>query len=271
MANTDISTQKQMLPDTLPDLAKFVLVGREKLSAARAAIRAIDKVKVAEEVRKQKLIEAQEIAEAVTDAEVRMGELLRKIPKASGGDHGNQHTGGKISPALDFASPTKQQTVSSIGITQRQSEQFQLMANNPESVEKAKAKARQNGDVLSRRAVLNQIVDDAPKTKPVIKAVVDRAKEEHAQFVEQKAAKAVDIADIRRDKENMDTLAFDLEREIRRALNNINALDLFRRADEFVEIAKAMPEADLRMLIDDIQDGVNILHRLQAFLMEGVE
>ena len=53
MANTDIITQKQMLPDTLPDLAKFVLVGHEKL----AAVRAIDKVKVAEEVRKQKLEE----------------------------------------------------------------------------------------------------------------------------------------------------------------------------------------------------------------------
>ena len=62
MANTDIITQKQMLPDTLPDLAKFVLVGREKLAAVRAAIRAIDKVKVAEEVRKQKL---EEDAEAV--------------------------------------------------------------------------------------------------------------------------------------------------------------------------------------------------------------
>lgn len=258
MANTDIITQKQMLPDTLPDLAKFVLVGREKLAAVRAAIRAIDKVKVAEEVRKQKLIEAQEIAEAVTDAEVRMGELLKETDL----DKGAAQT---RSPMSDHVK------LKDIGISRNQSSQFQLMANNPESVEKAKAKARQNGDVLSRRAVLNQIVDDAPKTKPVIQAVVERAKEEHAQFVEQKAAKAVDIADIRRDKENMDTLAFDLEREIRRALNNINALDLFRRADEFVEIAKAMPEADLRMLIDDIQDGVNILHRLQAFLMEGIE
>jgi len=259
MANTDIIARGQALPDTLPDLAKFVLVGREKLAAVRAAIRAIDKVKVADEVRKQKLIEAQEIAEAVTDAEVRMGELLKETELDKGG-RPTEKTGHPCMTGL-----------SDIGITKNQSSQFQLMANNPESVEKAKAKARQNGDVLSRRAVLNQIVDDAPKTKPVIKAVVERAKEEHAQFVEQKAAKAVDIADIRRDKENMDTLAFDLEREIRRALNNINALDLFRRADEFVEIAKAMPEADLRMLIDDIQDGVNILHGLQAFLMEGIE
>lgn len=76
--------QNQSLPNTIEDLAKFVLVGREKLSAVRANIRAIDKLQLAEEVREQKKEEAQMLAEALLDAEVRIGDLLKQIPKAQG-------------------------------------------------------------------------------------------------------------------------------------------------------------------------------------------
>lgn len=80
--SAEIATYQQSLPTTIDDLAKFVLVGREKLVSVRAAIRAIDKVKLAQEVRQQKLLEAQDIADAVLDAEVRIGELTSRIPKA---------------------------------------------------------------------------------------------------------------------------------------------------------------------------------------------
>lgn len=40
---------------------------------------------------------------AVLDAEVRIGELTSRIPKVSGGDHGNQYTGGKKDTAVHFA------------------------------------------------------------------------------------------------------------------------------------------------------------------------
>ena len=72
------------LPTKIEDLSKFVLVGREKLVAVRAEIRAIDKVGLAQAVREQKLREAQSISEAVLDAEVRIGELMRDVPKGSG-------------------------------------------------------------------------------------------------------------------------------------------------------------------------------------------
>lgn len=73
--------QSAQLPDNITDLSKFVLIGRDKLKAVRAEIHAIDKVGMAREVYQQKLEEAQEIAEVVTDAECRMGELLKQIPK----------------------------------------------------------------------------------------------------------------------------------------------------------------------------------------------
>ena len=80
----EIVTNTANLPANIEDLSKFVLVGREKLTAVRAEIRAIQKVGLAKEVHEQKLREAQDIADAVLDAEVRIGELTRAMPKAQG-------------------------------------------------------------------------------------------------------------------------------------------------------------------------------------------
>lgn len=151
-----IVTVNAALPSTLDDLSRFVLIGREKLVAVRAEIRAIDKVGLAQEVRKQKLKEAQEISEAVLDAEVRIGELMAKVPKASGGDHGNQYTGGKNGSGVHFAS-TKAEVIEQAGFTPKQVQRFETLAANPEIVEQAKAEARENDDIVSRSLVLNMV------------------------------------------------------------------------------------------------------------------
>jgi len=79
----ELDLKKETLPDTPEDLAKFVLVGREKLKAVKAEISAIEKVGLAKEVHSQKMQEGQEIAEAVLLSEQRLGELLEEIPKAT--------------------------------------------------------------------------------------------------------------------------------------------------------------------------------------------
>ena len=81
----ELSTTTKQLPDTLPELSRFALIGREKLNAVRAEIRAIEKVGLAREVHEQKLKEAQEIAEAVLDAEVQIGKLTAELPRATNG------------------------------------------------------------------------------------------------------------------------------------------------------------------------------------------
>ena len=53
------------LPKTIEDVAKFVLVGREKLVSVHAEIRAIDKLELAQEVRDQKRDEARMLSEAL--------------------------------------------------------------------------------------------------------------------------------------------------------------------------------------------------------------
>lgn len=78
----NIATYTENLPDNLQDLNSFILVGREKLTAVRAEIRAIEKLELAEEVRKQKRDEARMLGEALLDAEVRVGEILRGTRKS---------------------------------------------------------------------------------------------------------------------------------------------------------------------------------------------
>lgn len=55
----EVIAQSRQLPDNIEDLARFVLIGREKLTAVRAEIRAIKAVELAAEVHEQKLEEAQ--------------------------------------------------------------------------------------------------------------------------------------------------------------------------------------------------------------------
>ena len=155
MLENSIVVSKTNLPDTVGDLSKFVLIGREKLVAVRAEIRAIDKVGLAEEVRRQKLEEAQAISEAVLDAEVKIGELMQSVPKVSY-NRGNQYTGGKSTP-LSNSQKSKAAIIKDSGFTQKQVERFQTLAANPDLVEQAKAEARENDDIVSRSLVLNLV------------------------------------------------------------------------------------------------------------------
>ncbi len=150
---SDIAVKAESsLPSTLEDLSKFVLIGREKLVAVRAEIRAIDKVGLAKSVREQKLQEAQAISEAVLDAEVRIGELMRDVPKATPNNNPfhEKPSGGSLVKS-------KRKVIEDAGFSKTQVQRFQQLAEHPDIVEKAKTEARNNDDIVSRTLVLNMI------------------------------------------------------------------------------------------------------------------
>lgn len=149
------------LPDALPDLQRFALVGREKLVAVRAEIRAIQKVGLAKEVLAQKKAEAQDIAELVTMAEVKIGAMLREIPKATP----NNNPFHEIRNSAELAKP-KSTVISEIGIKPDTAERYQRMAAHEDIVREAIAEAREKDDIISRSAVLKKI--DEATHKPHI-------------------------------------------------------------------------------------------------------
>ncbi len=156
-----IILQTQNLPNKIEDLAKFVLVGREKLVSVRAEIRAINKLELAEEVREQKKEEAQMLAEALIDAEVRIGDLLKTIPKAQG-------IRTDIRKPIDTSVEkleTKKQTIERLGFNQKQAERFETLASNKDIVEQVKAEARENEDIPTRSRVLQLVKEKTKEEK----------------------------------------------------------------------------------------------------------
>lgn len=152
---SDLVALETVLPDTPQELAKFVLVGREQLTAVRAEIRAIDKVRLAQEVRDQKMEEARMLSEALLDAEVKLGEMTKNIPKASGGDHRSQVF--KNDSGVDFEKQvkSKKEVIHDLGFTPKQVERFEKLADNKDLVELAKVQARENDDIPTRTQVLS--------------------------------------------------------------------------------------------------------------------
>ena len=153
----EISTQTVQLPDSLPDLSKFALIGREKLNAVRAEIRAIEKVGLAKEVLEQKKAEAQEIAELVTMSEMQIGRMMKEIPKAQG-----KRTDVTSCPSRQEVE-TKAETIRDLGFSPKQTAQFQQMADHEPQVMEAIAEAREHDDIVSRAAVMRKIKE---KKKP---------------------------------------------------------------------------------------------------------
>lgn len=145
----EIVTTNNMLPETLPELSRFVLIGREKLNAVRAEIRAIEKVGLAKEVLEQKKVEAQEIAELVTMSEMQIGRMMKEIPKATA----NQYT----SANCPEGQKAKSETIRELGFTPKQTAQFQQMADHEPQVLEAIAEAREHDDIVSRAAVMRKI------------------------------------------------------------------------------------------------------------------
>ena len=172
----EITVQAKQLPDNLPDLAAFVLVGREKLTAVRAEIRAIDKLQLAEDVRQQKRDEAQMLSEALLDAEVRIGELTKVIPKAPP-DRGNQYTGGKPT-ALSQSQKSKSEVITDLGFTPKQVERFEILANNPDVVEEVKREARENDDIPTR----TRVIDIVQQRKKAENARIEESSRIYKQF-----------------------------------------------------------------------------------------
>jgi len=145
-----LKNHESYLPTKLEDLTKFVLIGREKLASVRAEIRAIDKIGLAKEVREQKREEASYLADALLDAETRIGELLKNIPGASG-------IRTDLEPCNPGDTRLKEHQANELGLSRKQASQFQRLADNKDIVEQVKAEARENDDLPTRSEVLRKI------------------------------------------------------------------------------------------------------------------
>ena len=263
----EIQTIERQLPDTLPELAKFALVGREKLAAVRAEIRAIDKLNLANEVHEQKLIEAQDIAEAVLDAEVKIGELTAQIEKHSGGDHKSENF--KMDNTVDFDSPkTKSETLKEIGIPQKTAERFERLAKHPELIQEAKDSAREHGEIVTRQDVINRIAAQEIPTRQQKEAKELReAKKRHEDFAEQKSDGVINIADVRQDQEDSKLIFNDFNETLIAFNRNYHAINRLIVDDELKDRLRGADHYELRELYDRCRNW----HSMTIQLLRQIE
>ena len=113
----------------------------------------------------QKLEEAQDISEAVLDAEVKIGELMAKIPKKQGARTDMQLLDSGVQKS-------KAEIIENAGFSVKQAQRFETLAKNPELVEQAKAEARENDDIVSRSLVLEKVKQKKHLTNRIIIAAV---------------------------------------------------------------------------------------------------
>jgi site-specific DNA-methyltransferase (adenine-specific) len=112
----------------------------------------MDKLDVAEGVRKQKKEEAHMLAEALLDAEVRIGEILEKMPKSQGKRTDLQHSNSTVTMF-----ETKEHAVKELGFDKMQVSRFQTLAQNKDLVEQIKQDARDSDDLPTRTSVLQAV------------------------------------------------------------------------------------------------------------------
>lgn len=102
-------------------------------------------------VQKQKLAEGQEIAEAVLDAEVRLGELRKSVER-------KEYHGGRMGAPQGVSIKTPLASFDeSAGLTRRIAPQIEAIASHPDLVERVKAEKREAGEIVTRQDVLNAI------------------------------------------------------------------------------------------------------------------
>lgn len=249
----ELSTTAKQLPDNLEDLAKFVLIGRAQLKSVREHIKNIDKIGLAKEVHEQKLQEAQEIAEAVLDAEAKIGELTRRMEQTKGART-------DIKPMDNGVLKSKAQQLEEIGITEKQKQRFETLARHPETVEKAKADARAEGRIVTRQDVLNRIAEPTKSKHQFMKDFKQQVRDEHKSF-EESDDKVVSIADIQRDKKNTEIIALDVSTAITRALSGVGNLGMIKK-DEFTLMTNSLKPQAKADMINRARESINILSNL---------
>lgn len=257
----ELSTQSIQLPDNVEDLAKFTLIGREKLNAVRAEIRAIEKVGLAKEVHEQKLQEAQEIAEAVLDAEAKIGELTSKMERATANQYVQSNT-----------AVTKQKQLDSIGISKMQASRFETLARHPQAIERAKATAKAEGRIVTRQDVFHDIsATEYPTRRQKEEQELREAKKRAENF---ENSKVVAIGEAKQNSDDKKLIFKEFMNEVQKAneaLRHVSyRLDL--EIDQAVSFAaiKAADKVKQIELQNELNHGLRTMLHIQKVIEEAI-
>lgn len=184
----ELQTVNYQLPDTLQDLAKFVLVIPDKISSVKSEIHAMMRLDLAKEVVEQKKEELQMLTEAYIDATVRVGDLTKQIEKKQG-------VRTDLQPTAAGEGKLKSEVVKELGFGESQVLRFEKMSNNKDVVEQVKADCRNSGETLTQSKVLS-LIDEKRKRgqSPTIEEAYYEDVIKASEEAYQKGCEEIDLA-----------------------------------------------------------------------------
>ncbi len=258
----ELETVNQQLPDNIADLATWDKFLSARLPTYRKLLHSVKSWEEATEEEQRILRRAQEEAENLIDVRARIGKLIRDIPKASGGDRRSEDFKSKNDNVVDFEKP-KSETLSEMGISQKQAERYQRLANHPEAVQKAKEDARKRNDVVSQQDVLNRIIIPTKSKQAEQKQGVKEARERQEEF---KTNKTVSIQDIRQNKEDTETVGKDLYRKLLKVGDAVDAITFTSKINDINSMVKATDKTSLNVLCSSMERSIAMLSEILAII-----
>ncbi len=147
---SQIAKRKSNLPAKPAELRKWILIGKVKLRAQIAAIKAIKSIEEASAATQAALEDTQDLAEELLYAEAQMGAMLESMPQKR--DKRKTSVGGSL--------PSRP-----ANITDKDSHYAQQLSKNEVVIAEVVAEAREKGEVPVRHHVLRKIKANAPKPK----------------------------------------------------------------------------------------------------------
>lgn len=144
----DLSVTQTQLPETISDLATYDKYYSARQPAYRRLLREVKDWQEATDEEKRILKRAQDEADYLIEVRVKLGELSAKIPKAK-----NQYS------AVDTDVHSKKEQLEENGISQRQASRLETLAKpeNKPVIERVKAKARENNELVTQTQILKEI------------------------------------------------------------------------------------------------------------------
>ena len=137
-----LAVQGNYLPGNIEQIAHEVLIGRERLNAIRAAIRAAKKNKATWQEMQR---EGREYGERILEYELVLKEVFATLPKAQG-----QRTDLQLNSTDATKLIPKSQSIVDLGFTRDEANRIQQLT--PEAVQEVIETARQTNDIPTRSA-----------------------------------------------------------------------------------------------------------------------
>lgn len=137
------------LPEAMDELVPIMFIGEAAVTYYKKRIQAMNSLGICQEQRDATLKDAQDVAEMLLDIEARIGKLLPDPSRV---------------PKKDTALNTFEKELPQ-GIDRHKAYQARKLSENPEVVERLKAQARGQGEIITVSSVINQIYKEKEKAR----------------------------------------------------------------------------------------------------------